>query len=60
MGKGREIASLVLDNLQQGRRRAVWCSISTVLPYDLTLALRPNPSPTPDPTPKPLPLSPYP
>jgi len=34
VGKGREIASLVLDNLQQGRRRAVWCSISTVLLYD--------------------------
>ena len=34
VGKGREIASLVLDNWRHGRRRAVWCSISTVLLYD--------------------------
>ena len=34
VGKGREIASLILDNFVQGRRRAIWCSISTVLLYD--------------------------
>jgi hypothetical protein len=34
VGKGREIAAIVLDNYQQGRYRHIWCSISTSLFYD--------------------------
>ena len=40
VGKGREIASLVLDNICQGRRRSIWCSISSVLLYDAQRDLR--------------------
>lgn len=31
MGKGRQIAGIVLDNYARGRRQAVWVSTSTVL-----------------------------
>ena len=31
LGKGREIAACILDNFAQGRRRAIWCSVSSVL-----------------------------
>jgi hypothetical protein len=34
VGKGRQIAGVILDNWVQGRRRAVWVSISVELLYD--------------------------
>ncbi|KAJ1618490.1 P-loop containing NTP hydrolase pore-1-domain-containing protein [Pavlovales sp. CCMP2436] len=34
VGKGRQIAGVILDNWMQGRRRAVWVSISAELLYD--------------------------
>ena len=34
MGKGREIASIILDNVAQGRYRSIWVSLSTALYYD--------------------------
>ena len=32
VGKGRQIAGIILDNYARGRRRAVWLSTSTVRP----------------------------
>lgn len=32
VGKGRQIAGIILDNHARGRRRAVWLSTSTVSP----------------------------
>ena len=34
VGKGREIASTILDNWCQRRHRHIWCSISTSLLFD--------------------------
>ena len=34
VGKGREIASIILDNVAQGRYRSIWVSLSTALFYD--------------------------
>jgi len=34
VGKGREIASIILDNVAQGRYRSIWVSLSTALYYD--------------------------
>ncbi|KAL1504501.1 hypothetical protein AB1Y20_010904 [Prymnesium parvum] len=31
VGKGRQIAAIIIDNYIQGRRRAIWCTISTSL-----------------------------
>ena len=36
VGKGRQIAGVILDNYARGRRRAIWISTSTVLPPLLT------------------------
>lgn len=37
VGKGRQIAGIILDNYARGRRRAVWLSTSTVSPQSLWL-----------------------
>ncbi len=34
VGKGREIAAVMLDNWRRGRRRHIWCSTSTALLHD--------------------------
>ncbi|KAK9915021.1 hypothetical protein WJX75_003704 [Coccomyxa subellipsoidea] len=40
VGKGRQIAGIILDNYVRGRRRAVWLSTSTDLHHDATRDLR--------------------
>ena len=34
VGKGRQIAAVIVDNICHGRYRHIWCSISTALFYD--------------------------
>ena len=34
MGKGRQIAAVILDNMARGRTKAIWMSISTDLHVD--------------------------
>lgn len=34
VGKGRQIAAIILDNMGAGRLRHIWCSISTALLFD--------------------------
>lgn len=34
MGKGRQIAGIILDNYARGRRRALWLSTSSDLHHD--------------------------
>lgn len=40
MGKGRQIAGVILDNYARGRRRNVWISTSSDLHYDAERDLR--------------------
>ena len=60
LGKGRQLAGIILDNWNQGRKRHLWVSVSADLmqdatsprPHPLTLTLSPSPQPShPDPNP---------